>query len=49
MLINETRAVEALKLASLPRELLKSLPVTIIAGSRMYDQVSLINLIRSVS
>ena len=49
MLINETRAVEALKLASLPRELLDSVPFVIIGGTRMFNEYTIINLIRSVS
>jgi hypothetical protein len=48
-LINKTRAIEALKLAGLPRELLKSIPFCVIGGEQMFDQVSLISLIRSVS
>jgi len=48
MLINEARAAEALKLASLPLTLLKSFPVTVIYGTKMYDQASILSLIRSV-
>lgn len=47
MLINETRAVEALKLAGLPREVLDKAPFVRIGGERMFNEYMLISVINS--
>ena len=46
MLINETRAIEALKLAGLSPSLLNALSHVLVDGVRMYDQRAILAAIK---